>query len=244
MNVDPQWDAELRRRALAGQTSDQIAEAIGWTKESVVSRIRWMGIMQESASSSRSHLRLVSDCLDIHSSTDVALKTDGAGNRVNIGAPLISRNFTIDVGGGAEVHIAPGCVLQGLFIYARAGAVIRIGGATGFNGTVKILAHERSNVSIGEACLFADGVHVTVSDMHSIIDQSSGERINPAANVTLGNHVWLGQNVLALKGATIGSNSIIGAASVVTGALPADSLCVGAPARAIRHGVTWRHELV
>lgn len=184
------------------------------------------------------------DVIDIPSSAGITLKTDGSGNRVTVGVPLVGQGCTIDVAGGCEVHIAPNCVLSGLFLFARAGAIIRIGASTGFNGLVKVLAHERARISIGELCLFGDGVHVTVSDMHSIIDEASGQRINPAADVTLGNHVWIGQNVLVLKGAEIGEHSVVGANALVTGTLPGHSLCVGSPARAIRGGITWRHDLI
>lgn len=184
------------------------------------------------------------DQIDVHPAAALALQTDGLDNHVTVGAPLVCGDCTIDVGGGSQVHIAAGCVLTGLLIYARAGAVIRIGGASGFNGFVKILAHERAKISIGETCLFGDGVHITVSDMHSILDQASGQRINPAVDVVINDHVWIGQGSLVLKGALIGANSVVGAASIVTGELPGNSLCVGSPARAIRSGITWKHELV
>ena len=47
-----------------------------------------------------------------------------------------------------------------------------------------------------------------------------------------------------LKGATIGAGSIIGAESVVTKDIPPESMAVGSPARVIRRGVSWRHELL
>lgn len=185
-----------------------------------------------------------SDEIDIPPGAGITLKTDGGGNRVTVGVPLVGQGCVLDVGGGCDVQIAPNCVLSGLFLFARAGAVIRIGPSTGFNGLVKVLAHERARIDIGELCLFGDGVNVTVSDMHSIIDEASGQRINPAADVTLGNHVWLGQNVLVLKGARIGEHTVVGANGLVTGTLPAHSLCVGSPARVIRSGITWRHDLI
>jgi maltose O-acetyltransferase len=46
--------------------------------------------------------------------------------------------------------------------------------------------------------------------------------------------VWLGGGVIVLPGVTIGENSVIGAGSVVTKDVPANSVAVGNPARVIR----------
>ncbi|MBO6082618.1 MAG: sugar O-acetyltransferase, partial [Bacteroidales bacterium] len=55
-----------------------------------------------------------------------------------------------------------------------------------------------------------------------------------AKPVTIGNDVWIGGNVTILPGVTIGDNAVIGAGSVVTESIPANSLAVGTPARVIR----------
>ena len=47
-------------------------------------------------------------------------------------------------------------------------------------------------------------------------------------------NVWFGANVTVTPGVTIGSNSIIGAGSVVTRDIPANSIAVGNPAHVIR----------
>ena len=46
--------------------------------------------------------------------------------------------------------------------------------------------------------------------------------------------MWFGANVTVTPGVTIGSNSIIGAGSVVTHDIPENSIAVGDPARVIR----------
>lgn len=52
--------------------------------------------------------------------------------------------------------------------------------------------------------------------------------------VTLGDNVWLGGSVTILPGVTIGSDSIIGAGSVVTHDIPAGTVAVGNPCRSVR----------
>ncbi len=48
-----------------------------------------------------------------------------------------------------------------------------------------------------------------------------------AKPITVGNNVWIGGNVVVLPGVTIGDNSVIGAGSVITKEIPANSLAVG-----------------
>jgi acetyltransferase-like isoleucine patch superfamily enzyme len=46
--------------------------------------------------------------------------------------------------------------------------------------------------------------------------------------------VWIGANVTILPGVTIGDHTVIGAGSVVTKNVAANSIAVGVPARVIR----------
>ena len=55
-----------------------------------------------------------------------------------------------------------------------------------------------------------------------------------AKPVTIGNDVWIGGNVTVLPGVTIGDRAVIGAGSVVTEDIPADSVAVGAPAKVVK----------
>lgn len=52
--------------------------------------------------------------------------------------------------------------------------------------------------------------------------------------VVIGRRVCIVMSTMVLKGSRIGDNSIIGARSVVSGAIAANVLAVGNPARAIR----------
>jgi len=54
------------------------------------------------------------------------------------------------------------------------------------------------------------------------------------APVTIGKNVFIGLNVIILKGVTIGDNSIIAAGSVVSDSIPANVLAAGMPAKVIK----------
>lgn len=85
-------------------------------------------------------------------------------------------------------------------------------------------------VDIGDNCMLAESVFITDADWHDHY-----HRIYPGkrAAVTLHDNVWVGDRVSICKGVSIGENSIIGAASVVTKDVPANSIAAGNPARVI-----------
>jgi acetyltransferase-like isoleucine patch superfamily enzyme len=168
----------------------------------------------------------------------------GGGNSLRIGAGCSSSGLNIELGPACSVSIGEGCSLGNLFIYLRDAAQLSIGPACGFNGLVRLLLHEPARMSIGAGCLFAGDVDVTVSDMHSILDDASGRRINPARDIVIEDRVWIGQRAMVLKGAHIMQGAVIGACAVVSGAIPAKCVAAGVPARVVRHGVTWVHTLL
>lgn len=168
----------------------------------------------------------------------------GDGSCLHIGDGTSATSLYVELGDHCEVKIGSHCNIGSLFVYARTRSSIVVGDRCGFNGHARLLAHEPATISIGPGCLVASEVDITVSDMHSIIEVSSGKRINPAQDVWIGEKVWIGQRGMVLKGARIGEGTIIGACSVVTGEIPPYSLAVGSPAKVVRQGVTWQHDLV
>ena len=52
--------------------------------------------------------------------------------------------------------------------------------------------------------------------------------------VVVEDDVWLGMNVVVLKGCRIGKGTVVAANSVVTRSLPAGVIAAGVPARVIR----------
>lgn len=52
--------------------------------------------------------------------------------------------------------------------------------------------------------------------------------------ITVGDNVWIGANVSVLPGVTIGSDTIIGAGSVVNRDIPSGVIAAGNPCKVIR----------
>ncbi len=92
------------------------------------------------------------------------------------------------------------------------------------------------SVRIGEGALFASYVYITDHD-HDYLDPSDPVVSNGrvlTSPVSIGDYVRLGEQVMVLKGVTIGERSIIGASSVVTRDVPPYSIAVGSPARVVK----------
>ena len=108
---------------------------------------------------------------------------------------------------------------------------------SGHDTTIAIL--EGGNITIGDDCLFSYNVEVRNSDSHSLIDDK-GNRINNAKDVVIGNHVWMAQRAIVLKGATINDGCVVAANALVTNhCFEPASLLAGLPARVMKSGIDW-----
>lgn len=118
------------------------------------------------------------------------------------------------------------------------------GGSTYFGGVINISLSERKNVIFGSNLLISTGISVRTADPHLIFDCSSYKRVNPSKSVFVGDHVWVGQDALLLKGTRIGSGSIVGARAVVQKEIPSNSTCGGVAAKVIKEGIFWDGSVV
>lgn len=102
---------------------------------------------------------------------------------------------------------------------------------------------DNAEIRIGNRVLIASNVQFYTSS-HPVLPQ---ERLVPdwkekgttffrtyARPIEIKDNVWIGGGSIILAGVTIGENSVIGAGSVVTRSIPANSVAVGNPCRVIR----------
>lgn len=83
-------------------------------------------------------------------------------------------------------------------------------------GQTELAVIEGTKITIGEDCLFSGNIMFRTGDSHSILDQNSGKRINPSEDITIGDHVWIGNSVKILKGVKIGDHSIVGIGAILS----------------------------
>jgi acetyltransferase-like isoleucine patch superfamily enzyme len=80
--------------------------------------------------------------------------------------------------------------------------------------------------AIASGCKFIDHDHGIAGTR---LDETPGRK----GRITIGRNVWLGANVIVLRGVSIGDSAVVGAGGVVTKNIPAGEVWAGIPARRI-----------
>lgn len=115
-------------------------------------------------------------------------------------------------------------------LFVDYGRNISVGARTFIN--YNLTALDTARIEIGEDCQI--GPHVQLlTPTHPVDPEQRRAKWEAAAPITIGDNVWLGGGVIVLPGVTIGSDSVIGAGSVVTNDVPEGVVAVGNPARVI-----------
>ena len=159
--------------------------------------------------------------------------------------PALLRRIAIVIGDDCHVVFQEIRVLNSMVsIYMNNNAKIKFGPGQAFNGICNFHLHEPSKIIVGSNCLWSNGT-VTTSDYHSIVDASSGLRINASQDVIIGDRVWCGLDFLILKGVQIGHDSVLAAKSVLTrGSYPTNVILAGNPAKVVKTDITWDHSFL
>ncbi len=193
-------------------------------------------------------------------------KIRGKGNIV-VSKGAFLKNCSIDIcGNNNQIRIAPECVLRKVKFFVRGdGHIIEISPRVRINrfallwcqdenGTLAIgegtsieeahiaVSEPGSRIEIGSGCMFAYDIEIRCGDSHSILDAQTKKRINPPANVTIHDRVWIGMGAKILKGVEIGSDSVIATGAVVTKSVPSGSISAGNPAKIVREGICWNNQ--
>lgn len=117
----------------------------------------------------------------------------------------------------------------------RPGARLIIGG--GFRMTGGSLVCEEA-ITIGDRVTIGCNSIIADTDFHPLdVAQRHADFLSGAtAPIVIEDDVFIGMNVLVLKGVRLGKGCVIGAGSVVSADVPPRSIAAGSPARVIREG--------
>ena len=112
-------------------------------------------------------------------------------------------------------------------------ALIEVGDGAEINNNAYIKS-EGAGIFIAQRALLGSNVQILDSDFHDLHpDRRRGGQPAMAA-VHLDENVFIGDGARILKGVTIGSDSVVGAGSVVTRSVPVGVIAAGNPARVVR----------
>jgi len=156
------------------------------------------------------------------------------GARSRIRKPI----FISNPGGmsfGPDVFVRDGARLEVVDRPGLPPGRLTIGAGVSIEQDVHIVACD--DVTIGDFTLITARCSI-IDTVHPVGEGTGASRTSEIAeersHVHIGRRVFIGVNVVIMPGVTIGDNSFIGAGSVVTKDIPANSVAVGAPARVVR----------
>ena len=117
---------------------------------------------------------------------------------------------------------------------AAPGAEIAIGNHVGLSGAVLYAVR---SITLEDYVNLGAGVRVFDTDFHPLdfaARRVNDEREIASAPVRICRDAFIGAGTIILKGVTVGERAVVGAGSVVTRDVPADTVAGGAPARFLR----------
>lgn len=150
------------------------------------------------------------------------------------------------------LKIGANCILNAAFIFESKTGQIIVGEKCYIGGNVSIMC--RNRIEIGNNVTMAWGITLYDHDSHSkswiqrakVVEHFYDHYGSPAcfdnldwtdvnsAPIHIKDKVWIGFNVLVLKGVTVGEGAIIGAGSVVTKDVEPYTIVAGNPAKLIK----------
>jgi galactoside O-acetyltransferase len=153
---------------------------------------------------------------------------------------------------GLALEIGDRCVLSNQFVFESTSGKIKVGNAVFINSGTKVVS--RSSIEIGNGVMIAWGCMIYDHNSHSIsyldriadhdqvLSNFHKDNINKnkdwskveTAPIKICDHVWLGFDVVILKGVTVGEGAIVGARAVVTKDVSPWTIVAGNPARVVK----------
>ena len=160
----------------------------------------------------------------------------GIGLYYNFPAPTIihiGHNAQIIVNGNSQI-------MKGCFIEIMPGAIFEIGARSSINEQSRIKVSKR--LYLGNDSIISFKAYIIDSDIHKISKKGNLNKITKddvTKEIIIEDNVWIGTNVIILKGVKIGRGSVIGAGSVVTKHVPEHVLAAGNPCKVLKENIEW-----
>lgn len=173
---------------------------------------------------------------------DIDITFKGKNNRVVVAdkARIAKLIVSFDCDDGTLI-IGSNTKVGGLSMNIRVGqdGTVKIGDNVSTTSTCVVSAVEGATVTFGNDVMIASNNQFRADDGHAIFSVETGKRLNPAKNITIGDHVWFAFGAIALGGTSVGNGSVIGLGSIVTGRIPNNVVAVGSPAKVVRRHIAW-----
>lgn len=219
----------------------------GFLKSFMVKHPRWTSVITPAINrllgGNKFHIKGKGNKLDLSRSLLLRsrISISGNNNAIVVGDKSILYRSTITIcGNNNRIEIGEGVSCKfGDFSFEDDNGSIFIGSNTTVSGHTHLACIEGRSIRIGEDCLFSSDIIFRVGDSHSILDMD-GKRINPSQDISVGDHVWIGNRTTLTKGAAVSNDSIIGTGAIVTKTFGQPNVIIaGVPANIIKENINW-----
>lgn len=175
------------------------------------------------------------------------IKLRGSNNRLVIGENVTLTHCEIRLDGadnlieiGDNVRFSSGKI----YLVGTRGQHIRIGSETTVEGAY-LLVDEAASIDIGRDCMLSTDIIIRTGDKHSILDVHSGERLNRSRDVRIADRVWIGRDVVVLKGTVLHPETVVATRSLVSRAFDEGNCVVaGVPAKVVKRDTCWDRRML
>jgi len=178
--------------------------------------------------------------------TSVVFNIQGNRNIVQIEDAALLEGVTFSIhGDDHKILIGRNCSFgHGSSLYLEdCKGTITIGENSTFEKVHIASTEPGSKIAIGSDCMLAKDIDIRTGDSHSIVSVSTGQRLNYAEDVIVGNHVWIAAHCVLLKGVHISDDSIVATGSIVTRKFDRKNIVIaGNPAIVVKEGINWTRQ--
>lgn len=123
----------------------------------------------------------------------------------------------------------PGRVEGVTMLITKGSGFIKIGDNVGMSNCV---LYSESGISVGDDCTIGAGTKLIDTD--GVAYKFWGEERCESKSIRIGNRVFIGGNVIVLKGVSIGDEAVVGSGAVVTKDIGPREIWAGNPAKYIK----------
>lgn len=162
------------------------------------------------------------------------LSVSAFGMRLNAGVKLIvTKRSALQEG---TRHPKGRMLPMGAFSFSRSddSGFVKIGRYTSMASGISVMGENHPTDWISTHPFQYEGRRFSILEQAQGFEYEKQPRVRPNMTATIGNDVWIGQDVLFSHGVHIGDGSVVAAGSVVTKDVPAYSIVGGVPAKTIR----------
>lgn len=169
----------------------------------------------------------------------------GDNNIIKIASSEIYESQINICSSNSKISIGRNCWIYGLKVTTMLGNNQEFvwGDLSSICGGEFHLKEHNTKVVVGKDCIFSDQINIWPTDGHAILDCDSDKVLNRPTTITIGDHCWIATGAHFTKNASLASNIIVGAKSVVTKSFDKEYIAIaGNPAKEIKDNIKWVHE--